>query len=344
MFFHELLGWLTCYYPWVLLAPLVFRLERRLPLGGQKWFRNLFFLASLGLLAAYAASALSQLLALGLQLAFREPSRVPPHWWHPSVADLVLQLGIFATTLATGYLFRKGIQLRQQEKLAAQLALDKSQLESSLRQAELETLRMRLNPHFLFNSLQNISILAQQDAKTASQMLARLGDLLRVALRRDSGPETTLETEIALTRAYASIEQMRFQDRLSVLFNVAPGTEPALVPTFLLQPLVENAIKHGLAGSRQQGLIAIGSVRLETTLVITVRDNGSGVPSGFSDLQVGIGLGSTSERLERMYPAQHQFSIHPLPEGGTEVRIVLPFKTKSSTRETSYAETSSADR
>jgi two-component system LytT family sensor kinase len=345
MFFHKLLGWLTCYYPWVLLAPLVFRLERRLPLGGEKWFRNLFFLASLGLLAAYAASELSQLLALGLQLIFREPSRVPSHWWRPSVADLVLQLGIFATTLATGYLFRKGMQLRQQEKLAAQLALDKSQLESSLRQAELETLRMRLNPHFLFNSLQNISILAQQDAKTASQMLARLGDLLRVALRRDSGPETTLKTEIALTQAYVAIEQMRFADRLSVLFNVGPGTEPALVPTFLLQPLVENAIKHGLAGSRQQGLIAIGSLRLENRLVITIRDNGSGVSSeGFSDLQIGIGLGSTSERLERMYPAQHQFSIHPLPEGGTEVRIVLPFKTKSSTTETSYAETSSADR
>jgi two-component system, LytTR family, sensor kinase len=345
IFFHEVLGWLACYYPWVLLAPLVFRLEHRLPLGGGRRLRNIFYLAGAGLFFSYAASELSELLALGPQLLFREPSRVPPHWWRPSVADLVLQLGIFATALATGYLFRKGMQLRQQEKLAAQLALDKSQLESSLRQAELETLRMRLNPHFLFNSLQNISILAQQDAKTASQMLARLGDLLRVALRRDSGPESTLETEIALTRAYASIEQMRFHDRLSVLFNVAPGTEQALVPTFLLQPLVENAIKHGLAGSLQQGLIAIGSVRLESALLITVRDNGSGLSSqGFSDLQIGIGLGSTSERLERMYPAQHQFSIHPLPEGGTEVRIVLPFKTKSSTTQTSYAETSSADR
>jgi LytS/YehU family sensor histidine kinase len=237
------------------------------------------------------------------------------------------------------------MQLRQQEKLSAKLALEKSQLETSLRQAELETLRMRLNPHFLFNSLQNISILAQQDARTASQMLARLGDLLRVALRRDSGPETTLETEIALTRAYVAIEQMRFHDRLSVLFNVAAGTEQALVPTFLLQPLVENAIKHGLAGLRQQGLIAIGSVRLENILIITVRDNGTGVPSEtFSDLEVGIGLGSTSQRMERMYPGQHQFSIHPLPEGGTEVRIELPFNTKASTRETSYAETSSADR
>jgi two-component system, LytTR family, sensor kinase len=345
LFFHELLGWLTCYYPWILLAPLVFRLEHRLPLDGSRRLRNVSYLVAVGLLFSYAASELSQLLAFGLQLAFREPARPLPDWWRPTGADLVLQLGLFATALAIGYLFRKGTHLRQHEKLAVQLSLANSQLESSLRQAELETLRMRLNPHFLFNSLQNISILAQQDAKTASQMLARLGDLLRVALRGDSGPETTLQTEIALTRAYVAIEQMRFAGRLSVLFNISSVTELALVPTFLLQPLVENAIKHGMAGSTQQGLIAIGSAQVKDTLVITVRDNGCGVPTaGFSDLRVGIGLGSTSERLERMYPAQHQFSIHPLPEGGTEVRIVFPYRTKPSTTETSYAETSSADR
>jgi len=232
-----------------------------------------------------------------------------------------------------------------QEQRAAQLALEKAQLESSLRRAELETLRMRLNPHFLFNSLQNVSVLAQQDAKAAGQMLTRLGDLLRVALRRNADPETTLETDIALTQAYIAIEKMRFGDRLSVLFNVTSRTEQALVPTFLLQPLVENAIKHGLAGVRSEGLIAIGSAEKDGELILTVRDNGIGLPSeGMSELEMGVGLSSTCDRLARMYPNQHQFSINALSEGGTEVRIVLPFKTTSSSQETSYADASSINR
>jgi len=218
--------------------------------------------------------------------------------------------------------------VRQTERQAAQLALEKSNLEGALRLAELETLRMRLNPHFLFNCLQNVSALAGQDAKAASQMLVRLGDLLRVALRSDYKDEIPLSEEVALTRAYIAIEQVRHGNRLSVLFDIAREAERALVPNLLLQPLVENAIRHGVGGRDKAGVIWVRGV-LEANyqsddLVLTIRDNGAGLPvTDPADLRLGVGLGATKERLTRMYDRQ-SLELRPLLEGGTEVRIALP--------------------
>ena len=193
---------------------------------------------------------------------------------------------------------------------------------------------MRLNPHFLFNCLQNIATLTQQDPRTAEKMLTRVGDLLRLALRRNSEPESTLGEEIALTEAYVSIEKMRFADRLAVLLDIKPGTERALIPSLLLQPLAENAIRHGLRNEREMGLISIRARREDDRLLLTVSDNGVGIqPEHLADLEMGIGLGSTCERLERMYPDRHEFSIRALPEGGTEVLIALPLKIAEAPRE-----------
>jgi LytS/YehU family sensor histidine kinase len=229
-------------------------------------------------------------------------------------------------TVLAGCFLRNISQLRAREREAALLALEKSRLESSLRLAELEALRMRLNPHFLFNTLQNISVLTQHDPPTASLMLTRLGDLLRASFRKDSQQEIPLEAEIALTRAYLDVERMRFQDRLSIAVDVESGAESALVPTFLLQPLVENAIKHGLRGPRTPGVIRIRGVREDDRLVLTVVDNGAGIPAeSLGQLHVGVGLGSTCERLQRLYFQEQELAIRNLAEGGTEVRVVLPF-------------------
>jgi LytS/YehU family sensor histidine kinase len=186
---------------------------------------------------------------------------------------------------------------------------------------------MRLNPHFLFNTLQNISVLAQQNPKLASQMLVRLGDVLRAALRRNASLETTVRDEIALTRDYLAVEQMRFGDRLTVLVDVAPGSDDALIPSFLLQPLAENAVIHGLRGISHAGTIAIRAARQDDRLLLTVADNGIGVTRNWPrEGNVGIGLSSTRDRLGKMYPDQHEFVIQNLPEGGTEVRIFIPFR------------------
>jgi sensor histidine kinase YesM len=243
------------------------------------------------------------------------------------LGEFFVQQFFYWSMLATGYALRSRIELQEQQRERTQLALEKSQLETTLRQAELDALRMRLNPHFLFNTLQNISVLTQQNPKIASQMLTRLGSLLRVAFRKDFQPEVTLKEEIALTQTYLEVEKMRLGDRLTIILELGPETEDAYVPSLLLQPLVENAIIHGLRGVSRQGRIAIRSHQDHDRLVLTVSDNGVGLPGkGLEDLRVGIGLSSTYERLERMYPECYEFSAKNREEGGTEIRIAVPLK------------------
>jgi two-component sensor histidine kinase len=342
----ELLGWLACYYPWLFVTPLLFRVEQKFPLSRAKWPQHVVSLALVGLPLSYLAYVMAIVLDAGVRFTFRRTPLVTDIWWPMPLRELGLEQALFWSTVGASCLIRNLLELSEKERETAQLALEKAQLEASLRQAELETLRMRLNPHFLFNCLQNISILSQQDPKTASKMLTRLGDLLRVALLRTGEAETTLETEVSLTQAYVSLEKMRFGGRLSVLLDIATGTERALVPSFLLQPLVENAIKHGLRGERETGVIWIRSSRESEELVLAVSDNGIGLSEKDpADFAMGIGLGSTCERLARMYASQHTFAIRGLPEGGTEVRITFPIKFKEASTEIPACEQpSSADR
>lgn len=333
---------LTCYVPWMALTPLVFGLERRLPIDRGAWPRHVAALTALGLPFAYVASlATYAIVALG-HAALGVPLQVPDPVWIPPGRDLMGHGLLYAGSVAAGWLLRAIVEARETERRAARLMLEKSQLETSLRQAELDALRMRLDPHFLFNSLQNISVLALHDPATASRMLTKLGDLLRVSLRRDGRPETTLEAEAALASAYLTIEQMRFGDRLSFAVDLAPGTERALVPSFLLQPLVENAIRHGLAGVRH-GAIAIRARMDEGTLLLTVTDNGAG-PTGASPARGnGIGVGATCERLARLYPGRHTFAMRAAPGGGTEVTIALPLRIDSA-EGSLHAHAAAADR
>jgi hypothetical protein len=240
------ISWFACFYPWALLTPVIFRLEERFELTRAEWKRRILILAGACLVASYAAMMMARFLDLGIDYAFGKHDSIGADFWRMDRGAILFGLFGFWSTWGAAWALRTFAQYHRQSRQAAQLALEKSQLEMSLRQAELENLRMRLNPHFLFNTLQNISVLAQQDPKLASQMLTRLGDLLRVALRRDVRAETTLLEEMALTRDYLAVEKMRLGERLTVLEDVEAGTERALIPSFLLQPLVENAVIHGL--------------------------------------------------------------------------------------------------
>jgi two-component system, LytTR family, sensor kinase len=327
-----LFGWLGCYYAWIPLTPIVFGLERRFRIAWPLSVKNVAILSLSGLPICYVAFLLAFVISRTIHLLFWQRSGSEIFTWRMPASEIALQFFVYAVTVMTSAFIRRLVDMQQKERQAALLALEKSNLEGALRLAELETLRMRLNPHFLFNCLQNISALAGHDAKAASQMLVRLGDLLRVALRSDYKGEIPLTEEIALTRAYVAIEQVRHGDRLSVLFDIVPETERVLVPNLLLQPLVENAIKHGIGGRNKAGVIWVRAA-LEanrqvhdplTDLVLTIRDNGAGLRvSNAAELQLGVGLGATKERLMRMYERQ-SLEIRPLPEGGTEVRIVLP--------------------
>jgi sensor histidine kinase YesM len=318
------LEWLACYLPWGLLSVAIVPLERRFPLGRPGWVRHLLVLALVSLPFAVTAWLMTAAVAAVVGAATGRAGHAPLTWPIPA-ADLLGHSLLYWTAVGGSTAFRSLAEAREGERRAARLMLEKSQLETSLRQAELDALRMRLQPHFLFNSLQNISVLTQHDPATAGRMLTRLGDLLRASLAREREAETSLATEVALTTAYLSVEEMRFGDRLSSTIDIAPGTEEAQVPTFLLQPIVENALRHGLSGVQQRGVLRIQSARTEDRLVLTVRDNGAGVAEGVSPAGFGIGLAATRERLAGLYPDRHTFVMQALPEGGTEVRITLPF-------------------
>jgi two-component system LytT family sensor kinase len=252
-----------------------------------------------------------------------------PFWVIPG-RELGIHLQLYWSMVLTAYVIRKFVRARERERQTAKLAVEKAQLEMNLRQAELDVLRMRLNPHFLFNTLQNISVLVTHDPETAGRMLTRLGDLLRAAFRRDVQPESALWAEIELTKAYLEVEKMRFDDRLSITVDTDPAANEALVPVLLLQPLVENAIKHGLQSMKGVGRIRLSSVKAGKQLILTIADNGAGLPAAtLEGIELGVGLGTTRERLRRMYPDKHEFAVRRLPEGGTQVRIALPYRVAS---------------
>jgi two-component system, LytTR family, sensor kinase len=324
-FWSELFVWLACYYAWIPLAPLIFRLEEMFPIGKSSWLRSLPVLALASLPFSYAAFLLTFVLTFVVRrLEHRPFDARHPVWAMPAIEFGLEQL-IFWSVIAATVFLRTMKEFGERQREAARLSLEKAQLETSLRQAELDVLRMRLNPHFLFNALQNISVLARPDPATASRMLTRLGDLLRAALRQDFQSEVTLDAEIALIRGYTDIERMRFRGKLAVDVDIAPATAQARVPSLLLQPLVENAIVHGLASSSRGGRICIQSALEEGRLILSVTDNGRGTPPG--EFEIGVGLGSLRERLGRMYPGEHEITVHRLTEGGTAVRVSFPFHT-----------------
>jgi LytS/YehU family sensor histidine kinase len=244
-------------------------------------------------------------------------------------AEFFLAFFLFWNIAIAGAIIRTIMKLERQQRIAAELALENAKLETSLKNAELETLRLRLKPHFLFNTLENISALAEANPRLARKMLSRLGELLRAAFRRDFQAEISLSSEIALMNAYIDVEQVRFGERLKVDVDIDPETEAALVPSLLLQPLVENAIVHGLCHVSDAGRIEVRSARDSETLVLTVKDNGNGPAQTLNEMTLGVGLGSTQERLSRMYPRNHQLSVERSDDGGTLVYISLPFRTKT---------------
>jgi sensor histidine kinase YesM len=305
---------------------MVFLLERRFPLERQHLARNLLLLALSGLGMASLAIALRVALLLLAQWLLKASNPAGGAIAAGLFPELAAQLFLYALTVAGAYISRGFVQKNDRERERDRLALEKSQLEASLRRAELEVLRMRLNPHFLFNTLQNVSVLAEHDPASASQMLSRLGELLRAAFRSEFQAEVPLEAELGLTQAYLDVERIRFGDRLAVSMDIADSTVQALVPALLLQPLVENAIMHGLRTSKA-GTIAIRSAIEGTQLLLVVGDDGAG-PSvdDLQELKLGVGLSSTRDRLVRMYPGAYQFEIRRGDRGGMEVKLAIPFR------------------
>lgn len=197
-----------------------------------------------------------------------------------------------------------------------------SELEKSLAEARLQALQMQLNPHFLFNTLHAISSLMRRNVDAADRMIARLSELLRYALENTDAQEVPLGQEIHFLRRYVEIEETRFGARLSVKFDIDPAAEKALVPNLILQPLVENAIRHGIEPHARPGRVFI-TARLEgERLHLSVADNGGGIPD--SGHEEGVGLSNTRARLEHLYGPDHDFELRQGPHGGLETALTIP--------------------
>lgn len=200
-----------------------------------------------------------------------------------------------------------------------------------MREAELNALRYQLQPHFLFNTLNAISTLVREsERQAATLMITRLGDFLRATLDGNATHEVTLDDEISLTRHYLEIEKVRFGDRLDISIQIAPSVHHALVPNLVLQPLVENAIRHGIAPSTRGGKIVIRASSQGSRLSICVQDDGAG--AGATSAKVGIGLENTRARLERLYPSAHRLDVSFPPSGGCVVTLSLPLEVRSEMR------------
>ncbi|MBT3601923.1 MAG: histidine kinase [Candidatus Latescibacteria bacterium] len=199
-------------------------------------------------------------------------------------------------------------------------------LEQELTQAQLNALKMQLQPHFLFNTLNTVSSLMIQNVTDAQNVIAKLADLLRTVLTDAPTQTIPLHKELTFIKNYLSIEQIRFSDRLQIAYHIEPDTENALVPGLLLQPVVENAIKHGISKQAGQGIITITSTQKNDQLQITITDNGAGLQNT-NGQSFGIGIQNVQERLNSLYPDQATFTLASITPRGTMATLTLPFKT-----------------
>jgi two-component system, LytTR family, sensor kinase len=202
-----------------------------------------------------------------------------------------------------------------------------AKLEASLADARLDALRAQLQPHFLFNTLNAISVLADEDPSKAKHMLLRLADLLRLTLAEGGKQEVRLSEELELLEHYLDIQRVRFEDRLTLRFDVTPAARDAFVPVLLLQPLVENAIRHGVDPSITGGTIAVIACRQGDALRVEVRDNGRGLPPAAGERRDGVGLANTRARLATLYGERQRLELVTPLAGGAAVVISLPFRT-----------------
>jgi len=301
------------WYLWGALTPFVSRADAWAKSNGASLGRRLVTHVPLGVffVSIYVLSRTPLEAALGnvaLDWSF-ENLAAQYHW------NLLIYSAIVGALVA--YDYHQDVQER---------ALKASQLEARLAEAKLETLKAQLQPHFLFNTLNTISAFIERDPQKARRMMAHLGDLLRHSLEHGGEREIPFSEELALVEDYVAIQQVRFEGKLAVDRDFAPETLSARVPSFLLQPLVENAVEHGLSGHAKAGRITLRSRRRNGTLELSVVDDGVGLPEAGVSEASGVGLRNTSERLEQLYGGSAAMTVADGATGGVDVRITLPFR------------------
>ena len=317
---------------WAAITPFVFWLVSRYGIERTNRVARIALFLSVGLALAIVVDQVVGFFRFEVLFIPRRPPpaeitpfvRVRRLWF---VNEYIVYMAVLAAAFARDYFLR----YRARREEAARLQADTAHLQAQLADARLAALRAQVNPHFLFNTLHAVSALVERDPKGVRRMIARLSELLRTTLEGADEAEVTLAQELVFLRRYLEIMQIRFQGRLEVDIRVAPGIENALVPNLILQPLVENALKHGIGKLEGVGRIAIEAGREDERLRLSVRDNGPGI-DGVGSATEGVGLRNTRARLEQLYGADQSLLLRSPEEGGLIVEISVPFHTSDDLR------------
>jgi hypothetical protein len=316
-------GPVAYYLGWAILTPLIFFLARRVPLRRDGWAAPLAFHLVTGVVITAAARvAWTCFAVMYFAGAHWEDFPFPVSFWTGyAVRRLATDTSVYWLILAAGFAVRIYDENRAREQQAAEL-------QRALVAAQVEALKMKLQPHFLFNTLNSISFLAvEKDVDGVVAMVERLGDLLRSSMQSGGSHLVTVAGELALLDQYLSIEEIRFADRLHVVRHIAPAAMNALIPSLVLQPVIENSIKHGFSRRIDASRLEIAIRREDDALAVTVEDDGPGVPPGW-DLAThcGRGLKNVIERLDKLYPGAWNFTLENQARGGATARLRIPWQ------------------
>jgi two-component system LytT family sensor kinase len=309
------LWWAARFYLWAGLAPAVAYSLKRLPMPPIAASR-----VFLHMLASLMFSLVHMVLHLSLAVIFMGrptlsgggSSSLSLQVIHSFPLGVLAYWIILAMVITTNHYERSRLEQVHTSKLQARLA-----------EARLRALQMQLQPHFVFNALHSLSDLVADEPKTAVRLIARLGDFLRLTLQNSTSQWVPLKRELDFLDAYLEIERVRFGDRLKVVFEIDPLSLDAEVPSLILQPLVENAIRHGIASHIGPGLVQLASRRRGETLLLEIRDNGPGLPSNPPE---GLGLRNTHERLRQTYGSSYSLEVRNQGERGVVVSCELPYR------------------
>ncbi len=308
------------WWAWGILAPLMVAADHRLPFTGKQLGRR----AAAAVLGNLVFTSVYVYVFFALRAAL---GNVPWNRLYPKAMVSWEFVDWFMWSSLIYWMIVGGLQAYRYygRYMTSELRLER--MEKSYSQARLNALRMQLDPHFLFNALNTISSHVERDPRLTRSMIEHLGDLLRMPLETKDRQEVPLAEELAFLHHYLEIQKIRFGGQLEVNIDVAPEVRYALVPSLFLQPLVENAIRHGISRRASLGTVIVKARAIGENLAIDVEDDGVGLPTAWSlENSAGLGLSVTRERMEGLYPGSHSFVVRRRVESGTAVKIMLPLR------------------
>lgn len=309
---------LTDWYVRAAVAVPVLYLARRVPItGGSRGFA-LTFHALASIVFALVKIAICWWLATVL------PWLRPIGFYDLALGEIHLDIAVYWILVGIVQWRESRRRLREREQEASRLAIQASRLETRLARAQLDSLKMQLQPHFLFNTLHSVSALIHEDDEAADLMISRLSEFLRLVIEHAGAQEVALVEEMEFLQRYLEIQQVRFQERLRVSIDVPEEALGAMVPNLVLQPLVENAIRHAVEPRSAGGCVEVSAKRSGDALRLTIRDDGPGLRPG--NAGTGLGLANTRARLEHLYGERSTLEVADHPDGGVIATVTFPWR------------------